>query len=188
MNNLKSAFHKTGLPEKDLDQVLALFREKRYAKNEYLSRPGEIATKLYFIESGSTIVGQVSEDRIVTRHLAQENEFVSCLESFNRQTVTQEFLRATVPSEVYEIHKTDFDAALKAYPQLQHFYQQLVFETLLKCQQRIVDLIGKDAGSYYQEIMQNNPGYIRNMRQYDLASYMGIEPQSLSRLRTARKS
>ncbi|MGN7721383.1 Crp/Fnr family transcriptional regulator [Chitinophaga sp. 22620] len=188
MDNLRSAFWKTGLQDNDLDIICAWFRAKQYDKNEYLSRPGEVAHKLYFIEKGSVILGQEADDRIVTRHLALENEFIGCLESFSKQAATPEFLRATAPSLVYEISKTDFDTALKTYPPLQHFYQQFIFETLLKCQQRITDLIGKDAKSYYQDIMQNRPDYIRKMRQYDLASYMGIEPQSLSRLRTAQKN
>lgn len=188
MDNLKAAIRKTGLQENEIDLICSSFTEKHYEKNEYLLRPGQIAGKIYFIENGSVILGQEVEDVTVTRHLALENEFVSCLESFMKQTVTNEFLRATGPSQIYELGKADFDIILQTYPPLQQFYQQFIFETLLKCQQRIVDLIGKDAKAYYEDIMQNRPDYIQKMRQYDLASYMGIEPQSLSRLRTIRKT
>lgn len=187
MDNLKAIFRKTGLPEKDVDVVCSSFREVRYEKNEYLLRPGHVAGRIYFIETGSVLLGQEAGDATITRHLALEGEFISCLESFTRQIATDEFLRATSPTHVYELGKTDFDAILKTYPPIQQFYQQFIFETLLKCQQRIVDLIGKDAKSYYEDIMQHRPDYIQKMRQYDLASYMGIEPQSLSRLRTPRK-
>ncbi len=66
MDNLNQLSGKQACKDNDLDIICAWFREKQYDKNEYLSRPGEVAHKLYFIEKGSVILGQETDGRIVT--------------------------------------------------------------------------------------------------------------------------
>lgn len=186
MENLKNLFNGLEFSEADLGFICSKFRFKEYAKNEYLLMAGQIANKLFFIEEGSVILGNETEDQFITRHVAKEKEFITSLESFSKQNSTTEFLKATEQSQVYFILKKDFDAVLKSYPPLEKFYEQFIFDTLIKCQQRIRDLISLDAKAYYKDIMQKNPDYLQRIPQYDLASYMGIEPQSLSRLRKAK--
>lgn len=183
MEKLRNAFSHTGLGESDLEQVCSMFGSRQFDKNEYLLKAGQVATKLFFIESGSFLLGQELEEQSVTRHLVKEGEFITCLESFSRQSITTEFLKATDQSLAYFISRNDFDKALRQYPVLEKFYQQLIFQTLLNCQQRITDLISLDAKAYYKEIMHRYPDFLQRMPQYDLASFMGIEPQSLSRIR-----
>jgi CRP-like cAMP-binding protein len=183
MDKLHHIFRHLGLSEVAISQVLARFHTKQYAKNEYLQSAGQLSTKIFFVESGSILLGQEVDDQSITRHLAGEGEFIACLDSFSRRCATGEFLKATDPAVVHFIHAEDFEWARQQFPEVERFYQQYILQTLLKCQQRIVDLISLDARSYYKTILQNSPGYIQHMPQYDLASYMGIEPQSLSRIR-----
>ncbi|GAA0554899.1 Crp/Fnr family transcriptional regulator [Chitinophaga japonensis] len=183
MEKLQDIFSNIGIAEPDVAQILARFDTKTFAKNEYLLQAGQVATSIFFVERGSILLGQEVEDQSVTRHLAREGAFITCLDSFSRQAPTAEFLKATDPSIVHCIHQTDFAWAQQQFPAIATFFQQYIFQTLLKCQQRITDLISLDAKAYYKEIMQRSPDYIQHMPQYDLASYMGIEPQSLSRIR-----
>ncbi|MBC8032724.1 MAG: Crp/Fnr family transcriptional regulator [Chitinophagaceae bacterium] len=185
MENLKASLGSLGLNDADIVSICSMFRFKEYAKNEYLLREGQMANKIFFIEKGSVILGDELEDKFVTRHLAKEKEFVTSLASFSKETVSREFLKTLEPSHIYAMSKKDFDLLLQRYPTINQFFQQVIFDTLIKCQQRITDLISLDAKEYYQDILQNHPEYILRMPQYDLASYMGIEPQSLSRLKKA---
>uniref|UniRef100_F4C2R1 Putative transcriptional regulator, Crp/Fnr family n=1 Tax=Sphingobacterium sp. (strain 21) TaxID=743722 RepID=F4C2R1_SPHS2 len=186
MGNLKNMFLMAGLSEDDATLVFKYFKKKTYQKNEYLLRPGNIATHIYYIETGGVILGNMTDKKPITRHRALASEFITCLESFHNKSVTDEYLKSSTCSEVYEINKGDFDSALKQFPILQNLYQKFVFELLVKCQKRINDLISQDAYSYLEQLNITAPAIIQNMNQYDLASYMGIEPQSLSRLRGKR--
>lgn len=183
MERLKHAINHLGLSEADLESICSKFKFREYAKNEYLLRPGQIADRLFYIEKGNIVLGNELNDQSVTRHMVTENEFITCLESYSRQTISTEFLKATELTWVYSIFKKDFDAVLENFPAVQKFYNQIIFDTLLKCQHRIKDLISLDAKAYYELISQNNPDLLQKMPLYDLASFMGIEPQSLSRLR-----
>lgn len=183
MKNLKDSLRNLGINEADLTSIGSIFRFKKYAKNEYLLSEGQVANKMFFIEKGIVTLGVEREDKSITRHLVKEGEFITSLASFSKQTISDEFLKAIEPSDVYAISKKDFDTLLERYPSLNNYFQQVVLDTLIKCQERITDLISLDAKEYYQDIMQNQPEYILRMPQYDLASYMGIKPQSLSRLK-----
>ncbi|MGA0558406.1 Crp/Fnr family transcriptional regulator [Larkinella sp. VNQ87] len=187
MEKVRQIMGELGLSDTDCAAVCARFKRREYAKNDFLVRPEQLVTSLFFIEKGSVILGNCLNDRSVTRHLAKENEFITILSGFVNQTATAEFLKATEPTQVYALSKPDFDAVLVRFPILEQFYHRFIFETLEKCQQRIRDLISLDARAYYEEILRTNPDYFQKMPQYDLASYMGIEPQSLSRLRKAKR-
>lgn len=186
MENLKNVFLMAGLSEADATLACNYFKRKVYQKNEYLLAPGNVAKRIYYVEAGGVILGNMTDKKPITRHLALPSEFITCLESFQNQTITDEYLKASTSSEVYEITKMNFDRALKQFPALQSLYQKFVFELLVRCQKRINDLISQDAHAYYEQLNITAPAIIQNMHQYDLASYMGIEPQSLSRLRSKK--
>ncbi|MBE7177931.1 MAG: Crp/Fnr family transcriptional regulator [Mucilaginibacter polytrichastri] len=183
MEKLHVIFKNAGLDEATVVKIGAQFRADTFSRNSFLVKEGQIARRLYYVVSGSLTLGNELKDQHVTRHLIRENEFITCLKSFSSQTPSEEFLKATEPTETLSVSKTAFDKLLMRFPQIGHFYQQMIFESMLKCQQRITDLISMDAKTYYKEIVENNPDLLQRMPQYDLASYMGIEPQSLSRLR-----
>ncbi len=183
MNILHNIFRNAGLSDTEAERVISYFIKKDYAKNEYLINPGNIVNKLYFVDKGSILLAQMTDKKPVVRHIVYDNEFITCLASFNRQIVTDEFLKANIKSTVYELSKKNFDLLLKDFPVLQMFYQKMIIEYLIKCQERITNLISKDAKSYYNHISKNDPELLKAINQYDLASYLGIEPQSLSRIR-----
>lgn len=187
MESLKTVFLRAGASENDSELLCTYFEHCRYKKDEYLLRSGSIATKIFFIETGCVILGSLTPTKAVTRHLATASEFVTSLESFHKQARTDEFLKATADCCVYEISKVTFDKAQEQFPIIQSFYQKIIFDLLVKCQQRITELTSLDAKSYYQQLQMSDPKLLQHMHQYDLASYMGIEPQSLSRLRTRKK-
>lgn len=186
MDSLKTAFINGGVSEQEAELFCNLFVKKRYKKNEYLLRPGSVAAKIFFVEKGSVILGTMTDKKPVTRHLSLAPEFITSLESFHKQIITDEFLMATVDTDVYELTKADFDNAFQEFPAVQLFYQKIALELLFKCQQRITNLTSMDSNTYYEEIKSTNPDMLQNMNQADLASYMGIEPQSLSRLRNKK--
>lgn len=183
MEGLKLAVQHIGLTGDNLEIVCSKFKFREYAKNEFLLKPGQVANAIFFIENGSVILGNELSDQSVTRHMATKNQFITCLDSFLKQTTSTEFIKATEPTHVYMASKMDFDAMLAAFPAVQKFYNELIFDTLIQCQKRIKDLISLDAKAYYELISQDNPDLLQKMPLYDLASFMGIEPQSLSRLR-----
>ncbi|WP_031529628.1 Crp/Fnr family transcriptional regulator [Dyadobacter crusticola] len=187
MEKLRSKFQNLLPDPNDLGRLLSKFKSATFEKSEFLIRPGDVARKLFFIEQGSVVLGSELHDKSVARHLVTENEFITCLESFSKQQSTQEFLKASECTVTYYVTRSDFDQAMDAFPAIEKFYNQLVFDTLLSCQQRITDLTSLNASDYYTNILEKHPDHIQKMPQYDLASFMGIKPQSLSRLRKTRK-
>jgi CRP/FNR family transcriptional regulator, anaerobic regulatory protein len=186
MDKLLQTFISLGVEEQEASALCGYFKAVEYKRNEFLLLPGNTAHKLFFVNSGSLLLGYMTDKKTAARHLAMPSEFITCLESFQNKIKTDEFIKATVDSEVFEITRSGFEKAMQEHPIVQSFYQKLVFDILVRCQQRITNLISMDAKTYYDELHQSNPELIQNMHQYDLASYMGIEPQSLSRLRNAR--
>ncbi len=183
MKKLLDIFSQFILCDQALSEICCRFELKYYQKNELVQKEGFVANFLYFIDKGTLIIGNELEHKTITRYMAKENEFLACIDSFINRNISKEFIQATEPTTVYRISKDDFDVLVKKYPGVGEFCQKYFVESLIKCQQRITDLISLDSKSYYKNIVENNPEYIQKMNQYNLASFMGIKPESLSRIR-----
>jgi CRP/FNR family transcriptional regulator, anaerobic regulatory protein len=115
--------------------------------------------------------------------MVSSEEFITCIASFQSQRGTDEFLKVSMDCTVLELTRKDFEMAIARFPQLKAFNEKVLVRIVTQCQQRIVNLTTKSKKDYYDELLQSNPAMLQNMNQYELASYLGMEPESLSRLR-----
>jgi CRP-like cAMP-binding protein len=129
-----------------------------------------------------------ADEREATYYFAAENEFISDYPSFLPQRPSDKNIQALEPAE---IHVISFD-------NLQRFYQHISFGERfgrLIAEEIFVDSIQQLASFYqdkpairYQNFVHRFPQLVQRLPQYYIASYVGIEPQSLSRIRRRFRS
>lgn len=179
-------FHQAGLSAELIEALTGLLTKLSVGKNKYLLKPGQVAQKIFFVQSGAVVLGVSQSSNTYTRHLAGPHDFITCIESLVMQTPSKEFIKATEASEVLVLLKSDFDRLLHKFPELNIVYYKILIHYLLKCQQRVTELLSLDGRAYYEQLLQKQPEILQKLPQYDLASYIGIEPQSLSRIRNRK--
>ncbi len=156
---------------------------KTFAKGDFLIRAGQTENHVYFINSGATRNYFTREDKEYTVDFQFAGEFVTAYYSL----ITRE--PGTVNIELLE----STEAVVVAYTDLKEFYNRyhngerigrLIAEyQYVRRLRREMDLLALSAEERYAQLMQRNPALIQTLSVKHVSSYLGIQPESLSRIR-----
>lgn len=167
-------------------QLEAAWEVRPVAEGESLSEAGSICREAFFIEQGVLrVVAQPPGGREVTHSFRREGQFCTVLASFEQQVPTPLRIQAACPARVLAINKDRLDALTQQLPSLAGLFAQLIRQELLDKLHTQRAYAGLDAQARYQLLLRHQPEVAQRVPQHMLASYLGITPQSLSRLRKA---
>ena len=162
---------------------------KTVAKNEHLLQLGEPCRYTHFVNKGWLRLYEITDKGYEKNVLfAKEEWWVSDLYSFHRQKPCMYFLQALEETEVFMISKTDLEEFLLQIPKLERFWRILHINAFIAQQERAMHLISKSAEDRYAEFLKKYPNAELRISQRHIASYLGITPEFLSRMKARQKS
>lgn len=192
MKNINNYLAKVlNVPLEKVNMCSVHYEVKKVSKNEFLLQYGEICRYIYFVEKG--LLKMYSIDKNGKEHIIQfapENWLISDRSSlyFNEKSVY--YIEAVEDSEVLLLH-TDFISRLvEEFPNSLEKNDILVQKHIKSLQDRINSLLGETAEERYLKFIKMYPDLLLRVPQWMIASYLGITPESLSRVRKelARKN
>lgn len=164
--------------------ALACFQPITYRKKEHLLTPGMDGAFLCLIEEGCLRAYTYDRNnREFNIHLAQNGQWMADMDSFLQQKPSKMSIEAVTRSIVWHAKREDINALLADVPQLKDFFMQVSIGAISGLQERILSAVTLTAKEHYRELSNQQPDLIRKVPQYHLASYLGITPESLSRIR-----
>ena len=166
---------------KQLDQVVDIVKLQ---KKDYLIRTGSICGFIGFIERGlfRSFILKDSDEFNVDFYMA--GSFVSAYPSFLTQQPTNNNIQALSNSTIYTISYTNYSKLLQT--DLEWYkLSKLISDTLLikKCK-REKSLLTDSAEDRYNLLLETYPQIEQLVAQYHIASYLGVKPESLSRIKS----
>lgn len=164
---------------------------KKVAKNEFLLRDGEICMDTFFVEKG--LLRMYSLDRNGKEHIIQfapENWLISDRSSLNFNQKSKYYIEAVEDSEVFILSKDFFINMIEQFPQTAENNDLLLQKHIRNLQNRVNSLLADTAEERYMSFIKMYPDILLRVPQWMVASYLGITPESLSRVRKelARKN
>lgn len=170
--------------ESEFRKFEQLFSKRQLKKNQLLTHKGEQCRHIWFVNSGalySYILNEDAETAVI--QFALENYWISDLYSFFSGRKAIYTIEALEDSEVLEISKANFEIACVKFPLVERFFRILIQNAYVSLQYRLAKTNSEDAEARYQEFSKIHPDFPQRIPQYLIASYLGIKPQSLSRIR-----
>ena len=176
-------------PMATADQALFLtaWKPRQLCADEVLTSTGQVVREAFFVQQGVLqIVSPRPNGDEVTHFFLPQNRLCTLLHSFSHQMPAQESIRAACATQLLVISKNRLDNLYPQIPGLADLMQWAIqYELLQKIQQRNAN-IGLDARTRYEQFLHQQPEVARHVSLTAIASYLGITPQSLSRLRKGR--
>ncbi len=169
--------------DEELDEVWNFFRLRKLKKGDYLCKPGEIATEIGFIVRGVFRVYYLVEGKESTRFLGCENIFIGSIPSFTTQKPSIEYVEALENSELLMLSFQDLQKMCDVSPKWDRLVRYLAEYSYNEQQSRIYSLIALTAHERYEQLTKSRPEFIQRIPQYIIANYLGISPETLSRIR-----
>lgn len=172
------------LEQSDLKLIETFFKFRSVARNVSLIEIGKPVDEAFFINSGYLKYSRVletGEELII--HLFGPANFATSLNSFFLRNKSGEELQAITDCELLSISKSDLDCLYTTNPKWQGFGRRLTESFLIEKEERIIDQLSLTAQKRYLKLLESQPDIIRNVPVKYIASYIGIQPESLSRIR-----
>ena len=139
---------------------------------------------MFFIGKGVLRIVVINEaGNEVTHFFLKENQFCSILNSFNNQVIAHESIQAACDAEVLAISRAALDKLYNQLPYLKLLITQVTQQALLDKIAIRTAYLGQDSTTRYKMFMMRQPEIALRVPLSDIASYLGITPQSLSRIR-----
>lgn len=173
------------IPFSPADEAVArkLFRRKEFKKGEHLLTAGEICRYLIFIESGLVRYYITKDGEDQTNYFNKEGEFVCVYTSFLPQSPSGISIQALEDCVAWLI---SFDGIQQFYKEVEYgerFGRLAIEAVYLNAIAQIASLYTDTPEIRYKNFLRNYPAIAQRIPQYYIASYVGVKPQSLSRIR-----
>lgn len=160
------------------------FTAKKVTTGTTLLTEGAIATNLYFIVSGAARLSHSSENREITLQFFFENQVVASFESFYLAQPSGFALTCFEDSDLLVLSRTDFDWLRQTYPAIEPEITRFVCDRFITYRNIFFDQLQHSPVERYQNLVMNTPEILDRVPLHLVASYLGITPVSLSRIRT----
>ncbi len=151
-----------------------------------LLEAGEIAGRLYLIRKGCLRLFFCSEEKDMTFQFFFEGDFVASFDSLYKRQPSLFGLESIEPAEVSAIERDDFYDLVEKVPAVRRYYEEKLIERFHVYQRLFLSRIKDTPQQRYEALLKEHPDMIRRVPQHYIASYLGITPVSLSRIRSRR--
>ncbi len=127
-------------------------------------------------------------EREVTLQFFFENQPVTSFESFYLNQPSDSSIETLETSSLLILNKKDFDNFRQTYPEFETNLNQWLCQRFITYRRRIYTQLQTTATGRYQALIADNPEILTRIPLHEIASYLGITPVSLSRIRTQLES
>ncbi|AIM36867.1 cyclic nucleotide-binding protein [Sphingobacterium sp. ML3W] len=172
------------LSKDQLETVLDFFKFQVVEKNEHLLEPNKVANHLFFVNRGCLRLYFREEQAIATRFMAFEHTFLTSIVSFISREPTLEYIQAVENSEILSISYSDFFYLRKTIPEWDKIYIFILEYGLTVINSKLSILLTQNATKRYRNLLKNNPELIQRLSNTNLAAYLNISPETLSRMKS----
>ncbi|MES2518902.1 MAG: Crp/Fnr family transcriptional regulator [Bacteroidota bacterium] len=170
--------------DEDIALMLPILKEKTFKKGEIILKAGEICSEAYYITKGlMRCFHQMPNDTQKTYVISCEHNLFTEHSSFISQRPSLDYIEALEDTNVMYFNYDDLMALYKKSHEWESFGRKISDINFIAAKNRLHTLMNDDAATRYRKFLESYKDSIHRIPQNVIASYLGITPQSLSRLK-----
>lgn len=176
------------LPKEVLEDVLGHFQHIEYPKNFFLLKSGKPCNHLWFMTRGAVRYFYTNDQgKEINTWFSLDEQIITAAPSLVNQTASLESIQLIEDSELYVIEYSAVKTLLKKHHNFALWYIKL-FELyyISQIEDRLSDLQFLDAKQRYQKLLSIYPDITNRVSLGNIASYLNITPETLSRIRAGK--
>lgn len=172
--------------DEEIDMLQSSLVDKFIRKGDHFLHLGQVSRHVAFIDTGLMMHYSLHDGVEIPCNFSLEGDWMGSLKSFTSGSPTDVAIKALEDTRIREISGDHLQQLFLSSPRWLQFKNHLVQIVFFNITQHNADLAMLDAKARYYKFMREKPELINRVPQYYIAAYLGIKPQSLSRIRKER--
>ena len=173
----------TQLTDAELEQTMAVVHPRTFRKGTELFHPGPPPDRLYFIEAGLARAYRLVRGEDITSAFYGADSFCFDTLSIVAQVPTELYVECLTDVQVHEILIPDLNRLFRRVPPIERLGRRINENLVCGLTERLRAFQMDDLRTRYLALLRQNPELIQQVPQRHIATYLGVQPESLSRLR-----
>lgn len=172
------------LTKEEKELVKGKFHHRLYRKRQYVLQEGDICTNMNFVVRGCLRMYKIDDQG--NTHILQfaaENNWINDLGSFHGIHPSALNIDALEDTVVLQITRDDLITLYTDAQKFHRIFRVLIENSYVRLQQRLLQNISSTAEERYKSFLDNYPDLSNRLSQVQIAAFLGITPEFLSRLR-----
>ncbi|HMQ75197.1 MAG TPA: Crp/Fnr family transcriptional regulator [Flavobacteriales bacterium] len=166
-----------------MDRLMSALVPATLAKGGVLLQDGEVCEHVWFIGRGLVRAYFLKDGEEITQQFFFEGSYTTDYESFLTRRPTQLHLEALEPTLLLALHREAMQRLYAADPGAERMGRRIAEEIFLSVSRRNRSFLLDSAEQRYLDLMRERPKVMQRVPQRHIASYLGVKPESLSRIR-----
>ncbi|WP_431164866.1 Crp/Fnr family transcriptional regulator [Tenacibaculum halocynthiae] len=174
------------------DSEIELFQShlkiKRVKKKGFLLNEGQVCKSRYFITKGCLrlfYIDTKGNEQII--HFGIDNWWITDYESLINKVPSKLYIQAIEDTEVLELTINDFNNLCNVLPKTERLFRIIMEKTYIAIQKRIEFIYSLSGEENFNKFVTENPKFTQRVPQYMIASYLGMSPEFVSKIKAKNK-
>lgn len=168
------------------ERLASILRPKELPKKELLLRAGHICQHIYFIQKGLLRCFYYRNDVEISSWFMREGDVMVSVESFFGQKTSYESIQALEDCELYYISYKELQDIYRQFPEFNFIARVLTEKYYCLSEQRLYSIRMMRASERYEYLLEHHPELLLRVPAKYVASYLGITPEMLSKIKTGK--
>ncbi|CDT20429.1 Crp/Fnr family transcriptional regulator [Sphingobacterium faecium] len=176
--------HKVALSDAEKSAIAAFFSFKKIRKKQFILEEGEICMHLSFVNKG--LIKSYRLDEKGNEHISLfgwEGWWISDFNSYINQQPATLYIDAVEDTELFLLTRAAYEQLTLDVPIMDRYFRLLYQNSLVTKDERLISSNSYSAEEKFQRLIQSNPEIMQRVPQHLVASYLGLAPETLSRIR-----
>jgi len=156
---------------------------KKFKKGEYILREGQVSIDTYFILQGLVREYLLVDGEDKTTNFFSEEQWIISLNNFNDQNTATHNLVCMEDTEVSYANEQQAQEMFKKFPRFETISRAIVEADFAEHKKQLTSYLTDSPEQRYLKLLKSRPDIFQRVPQYHIASYIGVKPESLSRIR-----
>lgn len=173
----------TGFTDIELNIILKRFEEKKIKRKTNLLTAGKVAKEVYFIISGCMRLFYEKDGQDISAYFFTEKMFAGAYDSFTSQQPSRHSIETLEDCLVLSISYKDMQMLFVEFPKMNEFVRKILEERFISLHHLFTSQILDSPEERYLNMVKDRPDLINRIPQHQIATFLGVTPVSLSRIR-----
>lgn len=156
---------------------------KEYPKGSFLAKEGQFNVDTYFVLEGCIRQFKIIDGNDVTTNFFTEEQWIISNELADTKSQSDYYLICVEDSSVVIGNEQKAQEIFKQFPHLEIVSRKIMETVFIEQQSFLTTFITDKPEQRYLKLLESRPDIFQRVPQYDIATYIGVKPESLSRIR-----